>query len=105
MGQKVGKLPKDRDALYYEKCRVQQWSAEIIARADENIDEENSFLVDYDKASINNKVNKWLKTELSRITLESAVEDGLDSTNLFEHDFDEVSFLRRIIIYKLICAK
>ncbi|OXU26836.1 hypothetical protein TSAR_011937 [Trichomalopsis sarcophagae] len=61
MGQRqVGRMPENREALYEEWRRVLHWSAEVLARTDDNILEEDSFLTDYDCEKIAAKVDDWI---------------------------------------------
>ncbi|XP_058796501.1 uncharacterized protein LOC131667227 isoform X3 [Phymastichus coffea] len=52
-----------REAFLDEQSRVLRWSAEVLARTDENIDAENSFLLDYDAECIAGKVDHWIRRD------------------------------------------
>lgn len=90
MGQPIGKIPKDSEALASERWRVLRWSAEILARVEDNINSEDSFLVDYDNFAIAAKVDKWLDAERSKIAAINAVASRPDREALLERAFAQV---------------
>lgn len=82
--QQVGRMPVSREALYDEWRRVLHWSAEVLARADDNILEEDSFLMDYDCEKIAAKVDQWLL-------------QVVDEADVYQPKFQEVWIIRNII--------
>lgn len=63
MGQKVGRLPDTWQELIEERDRVLRWSSEVLARVDENVESEDTFLMDYDNATIDAKVDRWIANQ------------------------------------------
>ena len=91
MGQRLGRLPESREALQTEHRRVIHWSAEVLAWVDENVEGEDSFLVDYDNDAIETKVDTWLEEQRFRIEA-ACIQKPEYSTDL-NKSFIEVSIL------------
>ena len=67
MGQQTGKMPDTWEELMAEKYRVLQWSSEVLAQINDNIHNEDLFLMDFDNARIDVKVEKWIANNKTRI--------------------------------------
>lgn len=61
-------MPETWEEILEEKNRVLHWSSEILARAQDNITDENTFLMNYDDAKVDAKVDTWIKTNQTRVT-------------------------------------
>ncbi|XP_012283554.1 uncharacterized protein LOC105701406 [Orussus abietinus] len=66
MGQMVGRMPDTWEELLEERNRVLHWSAEVLARVDDNMTNEDTFLMDYDNDRVNEKVEKWVHSNRAR---------------------------------------
>ena len=66
MGQIHGRLPNTWHELIEEKDRVLRWSLEVLARVDDNITNEDTYLMDYDTEIINSKVNQWIDNQSNK---------------------------------------
>ncbi|XP_066595771.1 uncharacterized protein [Prorops nasuta] len=53
--------------LMEERDRVLHWSSEVLARVNDNIKSEDTFLMDYEEDKINEKINKWIDQQNPRI--------------------------------------
>ncbi|XP_020282034.1 uncharacterized protein LOC109853891 [Pseudomyrmex gracilis] len=67
MGQTVGRMPDTWEELVEEKNRVLHWSSEILAKVQDNVTNEDTFLMDYDDDKVNTKIDVWIKTNQPRI--------------------------------------
>lgn len=67
MGQTVGRMPETWEGLLEERDRVLHWSSEVLARVQDNITNEDTFLMDYDDSKIDAKVVTWIKTNQTRV--------------------------------------
>ncbi|CAK9824253.1 hypothetical protein ANTRET_LOCUS2451 [Anthophora retusa] len=67
MGQTVGRMPDTWDCLLEERDRVLYWSGEVLSRVVDNINQEESLLIDYDNENIDKKVDSWIESSRARI--------------------------------------
>ncbi|XP_050593813.1 uncharacterized protein LOC126923911 [Bombus affinis] len=67
MGQTVGRMPHSWIDLLEEKDRVLYWSGEVLSRVADNVNQEESFLIDYGNESIDKKVDSWMESNQARI--------------------------------------
>lgn len=67
MGQTMGRMPETWEGLLEEKDRVLHWSSEVLARVQDNVTNEDTFLMDYDDNKIDAKVDTWIKTNRTRV--------------------------------------
>lgn len=90
MGQTMGRMPETWQGLLEEKDRVLHWSSEVLARVQDNVTNEDTFLMDYDDDKIDAKINGWIKTNKTQIdetfkkfpnapdTLKNVVNSGVE---------------------------
>lgn len=86
----MGRMPETWQGLLEEKDRVLHWSSEVLARVQDNVTNEDTFLMDYDDDKIDAKINTWIKTNQTRIdetfkkfpnapdTLKNVVNSGIE---------------------------
>lgn len=67
MGQTVGRMPDTWEELIEEENRVLHWSSEVLAKVQDNVTNEDTFLIDYDDDKINTKIDAWIQTNQLRI--------------------------------------
>ncbi|XP_011348768.1 uncharacterized protein LOC105285910 isoform X2 [Ooceraea biroi] len=67
MGQIIGRMPETWAGTMEERDRVLHWSSEVLARVLDNVTNEDTFLMDYDDAKVNAKVDTWIKMNQIRI--------------------------------------
>nr|XP_033322318.1 uncharacterized protein LOC117218206 [Megalopta genalis] len=67
MGQTVGRMPNTWARLLEEKDRVLYWSGEVLARVADNVNEEESFRIDYGDDCIDRKVDSWIRAGRERV--------------------------------------
>ncbi|KAG7190553.1 hypothetical protein KM043_006652 [Ampulex compressa] len=67
MGQVMGQMPDTLHEILEEKDRVLQLSGEVISRVNDNITNEDTFLMDYDDEKIDAKVAGWLQNDKTRL--------------------------------------
>ncbi|XP_078033376.1 uncharacterized protein LOC144468083 isoform X1 [Augochlora pura] len=67
MGQTVGRMPNTWNRLLEEKDRVLYWSGEVLARVADNVDQEESFQIDYGDDCIDRKVDSWIRANRDRV--------------------------------------
>jgi len=67
MGQTMGRMPETWAGLLEERDRVIHWSSEVLARVQDNVTNEDTFLMDYDDAKIDDKINAWIRNNQIRI--------------------------------------
>ncbi|KOC59475.1 hypothetical protein WH47_10621 [Habropoda laboriosa] len=67
MGQTVGRMPDTWDCLLEEKDRVLYWSGEVLSRVADNVNQEESLLIDYGHERIDEKVDSWIESSRARI--------------------------------------
>ncbi|XP_050456487.1 uncharacterized protein LOC126854128 [Cataglyphis hispanica] len=67
MGQTMGRMPETWNGLLEEKDRVLHWSSEVLARVQDNVTNEDTFLMDYDDNKIDAKINTWIKSNQTRV--------------------------------------
>lgn len=67
MGQTMGRMPETWEGLLEEKNRVLHWSSEVLARVQDNVTNEDTFLMDYDDNKVDAKIDAWIKTNQTRI--------------------------------------
>ncbi|XP_018398712.1 PREDICTED: uncharacterized protein LOC108776557 isoform X1 [Cyphomyrmex costatus] len=67
MGQTVGRMPETWEGLLEEKDRVLHWSSEVLARVQDNVTNEDTFLIDYDDDKVDAKIDTWIKTNRTRV--------------------------------------
>lgn len=67
MGQTMGRMPDTWQELMEERDRVIHWSSEVLARVQDNVTNEDTFLMDYDDNKIDAKVDSWIKTNQTRV--------------------------------------
>ncbi|XP_011301233.1 uncharacterized protein [Fopius arisanus] len=87
MGQLVGRMPKTWQDLMEERDRVLHWSCEVLARVDDNINNEEAFLMDYDNKRIREKVNRWISEH--RIRRDPCLRDFLDKSRVYRERINE----------------
>lgn len=63
----MGRMPETWQGLLEEKNRVLHWSSEVLARVQDNVTNEDTFLMDYDDDKIDAKINTWIKTNQTRV--------------------------------------
>lgn len=63
----MGRMPETWQGLLEEKDRVLHWSSEVLARVQDNVTNEDTFLMDYDDNKIDAKINSWIKTNQTRV--------------------------------------
>lgn len=69
MGQQMGKMPETWSALLEERDRVLHWSGEILAKVDDNVQNEDTFLMDYSEEKVKAKVKRWFNTGMATLNL------------------------------------
>lgn len=86
----MGRMPETWQGLLEEKDRVLHWSSEVLARVQDNVTNEDTFLMDYDDDKIDAKINTWIKTNQTRVdeafqkfpnapdTLKNVVNTGIE---------------------------
>lgn len=79
MGQVVGRMPKTWQDLMEERDRVLHWSSEVLARIDDNINNEDTFLMDYDDVKIEEKVHRWIL--MHRINRDKCFREFIKTTS------------------------
>lgn len=99
MGQPMGKIPVNQKALERERWRILRLSAEVLARVDDNVNSEDSFLMDYDNEAISIKIDKWLDAERSRIASVNEVAARPDREAELEKAFSQVCFIFSVCVY------
>lgn len=62
MGQTIGRMPETWQGLMQERDRVLHWSSEVLARVQDNVTNEDTFLMDYDDDKVDAKIDMWIKT-------------------------------------------
>ncbi|CAL1676868.1 unnamed protein product [Lasius platythorax] len=67
MGQTMGRMPETWQGLLEEKDRVLHWSSEVLARVQDNVTNEDTFLMDYDDDKVDAKIDTWIKTNQTRV--------------------------------------
>lgn len=67
MGQTMGRMPETWTGLLEERDRVLHWSSEVLARVQDNVTNEDTFLMDYDDAKVSAKIDTWIKTNQIRV--------------------------------------
>nr|XP_012215846.1 PREDICTED: uncharacterized protein LOC105668194 [Linepithema humile] len=67
MGQTMGRMPDTWQELMEERDRVIHWSSEVLARVQDNVTNEDTFLMDYDDNKINAKLDTWIKANQTRV--------------------------------------
>ncbi|XP_018300677.1 uncharacterized protein [Mycetomoellerius zeteki] len=67
MGQTMGRMPETWEGLLEEKDRVLHWSSEVLARVQDNVRNEDTFLMDYDDDKVDAKIDTWIKTNRTRV--------------------------------------
>ncbi|XP_053976090.1 uncharacterized protein LOC128874933 isoform X2 [Hylaeus volcanicus] len=67
MGQTVGRMPDTWDCLLEEKDRVLHWSAEVLSRVADNVNQEESFQMDYDNERIDEKIDSWIEQSVTLV--------------------------------------
>ncbi|XP_043490543.1 uncharacterized protein LOC122516636 [Polistes fuscatus] len=67
MGQVIGEMPSTLDGLKEERDRVLHWSGEILAKVSDNIQNEDTFLMDYTDEKVDAKVKAWFDANMGRI--------------------------------------
>ncbi|CAL7937581.1 unnamed protein product [Xylocopa violacea] len=67
MGQMVGRMPDTWDGLLEEKDRVLYWSGEVLSRVADNVNQENSLLIEYSDESIDKKIDSWMESNQARV--------------------------------------
>ncbi|KAK2588296.1 hypothetical protein KPH14_004315 [Odynerus spinipes] len=60
MGQQMGRMPETWNDLIEERDRVLHWSGEILAKVDDNVQNEDTFLMNYSDDKLNAKIKQWL---------------------------------------------
>lgn len=63
----MGRMPETWQGLLEEKDRVLHWSSEVLARVQDNVTNEDTFLMDYDDDKIDAKIDTWIKTNRTRV--------------------------------------
>lgn len=63
----MGRMPETWEGLLEEKNRVLHWSSEVLARVQDNVTNEDTFLMDYDDDKIDAKIDTWIKTNRTRV--------------------------------------
>ncbi|KAL6439169.1 hypothetical protein ACFW04_003837 [Cataglyphis niger] len=67
MGQTMGRMPETWQGLLEEKDRVLHWSSEVLARVQDNVTNEDTFLMDFDDNKIDAKINTWIKNNQTQV--------------------------------------
>ncbi|XP_015177408.1 PREDICTED: uncharacterized protein LOC107066892 [Polistes dominula] len=67
MGQVMGEMPSTLDGLKEERDRVLHWSGEILAKVSDNIQNEDTFLMDYTDEKVDEKVKGWFDANMGKI--------------------------------------
>ena len=67
MGQTMGRMPETWVGLLEERDRVLHWSSEVLARVQDNVRNEDTFLMDYDDDKVDAKIDTWIKTNQTRV--------------------------------------
>lgn len=60
-------MPETWEGLLEEKDRVLHWSSEVLARVQDNVRNEDTFLMDYDDDKVDAKIDTWIKTNRTRV--------------------------------------
>lgn len=63
----MGRMPETWQGLLEEKDRVLHWSSEVLARVQDNVTNEDTFLMDYDDDKVDAKIDTWIKTNQTRV--------------------------------------
>jgi hypothetical protein len=67
MGQTMGRMPETWEGILEERDRVLHWSSEVLARVQDNVTNEDTFLMDYDDAKIDGKIDTWIQNNQIKI--------------------------------------
>lgn len=67
MGLMVSRTPETWKDLINEKDRVLHWSSEILARVQDNVINEDTFLMDYDDDRLDTRINTLIATKQARV--------------------------------------
>ncbi|XP_017762003.1 PREDICTED: uncharacterized protein LOC108552109 [Eufriesea mexicana] len=67
MGQTVGRMPHTWADILEEKDHVLYWSGEVLSRVADNVNQEESLLIDYGNESIDKKIDAWMESNQARI--------------------------------------
>uniref|UniRef100_A0A6V7HZH6 Uncharacterized protein n=1 Tax=Bracon brevicornis TaxID=1563983 RepID=A0A6V7HZH6_9HYME len=89
MGQLITRMPQTWQDLMDERDRVLHWSSEILARIDDNINNEDTFLMDYDNNKIDEKVNQWISQH--RVKQDEAFKVFLEKNENYREKIDKKS--------------
>jgi len=95
MGQTMGRMPETWEGLLEEKDRVLHWSSEVLARVQDNVTNEDTFLLDYDDNKVNAKIESWIKTNRTLVD---------ETFNKFPNASDELKNVVNTGIEKVINA-
>ncbi|XP_063995103.1 uncharacterized protein LOC135172734 [Diachasmimorpha longicaudata] len=82
MGQLVGRMPNTWEELIEERDRVLHWSSEVLARVDDNINNEETFLMEYDNKRISEKVNQWISEH--RIQRDTILKEFIEASPVYK---------------------
>ena len=63
----MGRMPETWQGLLEERDRVLHWSSEVLARVQDNVTNEDTFLMDYDDDKVDAKIDTWIKTNQTRV--------------------------------------
>lgn len=63
----MGRMPETWEDLLEEKDRVLHWSSEVLARVQDNVTNEDTFLMDYDDNKIDGKIVTWINTNRPQV--------------------------------------
>ncbi|XP_032690263.1 uncharacterized protein LOC116853318 [Odontomachus brunneus] len=67
MGQTTSRTPETWKDLINEKDRVLHWSSEVLARVQDNVTNEDTFLMEYDDDKIDAKIDTWVTINQARV--------------------------------------
>lgn len=60
-------MPKTWEGLIKEKDYVLHWSSEVLARVQDNVTDEDTFLMNYDDDKVDAKIDTWISTNQARV--------------------------------------
>ncbi|XP_025993566.1 uncharacterized protein LOC105195451 isoform X2 [Solenopsis invicta] len=93
MGQTMGRMPETWTGILEERDRVLHWSSEVLARVQDNVTNEDTFLMDYDDDKIDNKIEIWIKTNQTQVeeTFKKFPNASLSLKNVVNAGIEKIS--------------
>ncbi|XP_014479076.1 PREDICTED: uncharacterized protein LOC106746722 isoform X2 [Dinoponera quadriceps] len=67
MGQITSRTPETWKSLMNERDYILHWSSEVLARVQDNVTNEDTFLIDYDDDKVDAKIETWITASQARV--------------------------------------